>query len=333
MFVQKNSNHRGIKIQKIQDLDLKTGGSFVQEFVHDPLLIDGYKFDIGIYTMVTSIDPLRIYVYNGDCLIRFCPKKYHPFDASDRDKYVVHDDYKPTWEVPTLSKIYSDLKFTFKETVNAHIRSEMGQEKLDKMWDTIYESIIEVYSSKEEDFAKAIKNYPHKRNFFEMVRFDFVLDSKLNVYLMEVNMSPNLSTKHFAGNRLLYEQVIYNLLRLVGIARPGLNQDTSKEGFEMQVSDKDISVFVDECSSKKCSQAEACDQVECRLCQTCLSSDQEEFLKLAYLEHVSRHATKRIFPRPVQDKNKREFSELSHNNALMHQWFVGKCNLDEIWCH
>ena len=49
-----------------------------------------------------------------------------------------------------------------------------------------------------------------------MVRFNFVLDSKLNVYLMEVNMSPNLCTKHFSGNRLLYEQVIYNFLRLVG---------------------------------------------------------------------------------------------------------------------
>ena len=38
-------------------------------------------------------------------------------------------------------------------------------------------------------------------------------------------MSPNLSSKHFAGNRLLYEQVIYNVLRLVGVARPG-NEDS-----------------------------------------------------------------------------------------------------------
>ncbi len=157
MFVQKNSNHRGIKIQKIEDLDLKTSGSFVQEFVHDPLLIDGYKFDIGIYTMITSIDPLRIYVYNGDCLIRFCPKKYYPFDQTDRDKYVVHDDYKPTWEVPTLSKLYSDLKYTFKETLNTHIRSEKGQEAVDKLWKTMYEVIIEVYLNKEEDFIKGNK--------------------------------------------------------------------------------------------------------------------------------------------------------------------------------
>ena len=154
MFVQKNSNHRGIKIENFEDLDLDKIGSFVQEFIHDPFLVDGYKFDIGVYTMITSVDPLRIYVYSGDCLIRFCPKKYHPFDQTDRDKYVVHDDYKPTWEVPTLSKMYSDLKYTFKETINAHIRSVKGQEELDKMWNTIHEIIIKVYKNKEEDFVK-----------------------------------------------------------------------------------------------------------------------------------------------------------------------------------
>ena len=60
-------------------------------------------------------------------------------------------------------------------------------------------------------------------NFFEMVRFDFILDSKLNVYLLEVNMSPNLSSLHFARNKLLYEETLFGLLSLVGIAKPVVN--------------------------------------------------------------------------------------------------------------
>jgi tubulin monoglycylase TTLL15 len=71
------------------------------------------------------------------------------------------------------------------------------------------------------------------------VRFDFVLDADLNLYLMEANMSPNLSSKHFALNRMLYEQVLYSLLRLNGILRGGIFGETltsrSKEETEMQV--------------------------------------------------------------------------------------------------
>lgn len=70
LFVQKSNNHRGIKIEKLDALDLGADGSFVQEFVHNPLLVDGYKFDIGVYTIVTSIQPLRVYIFEGDVLFR-----------------------------------------------------------------------------------------------------------------------------------------------------------------------------------------------------------------------------------------------------------------------
>ena len=40
-------------------MDLATEGSFVQEYIDKPFLIDGHKFDIGIYTTLTSVDPLR----------------------------------------------------------------------------------------------------------------------------------------------------------------------------------------------------------------------------------------------------------------------------------
>lgn len=69
-FVQKSNDHRNIRIQQISDIDLDSDGTFIQEFVDKPLLVSGYKFDIGVYTIITSVDPLRIYIYNGDALLR-----------------------------------------------------------------------------------------------------------------------------------------------------------------------------------------------------------------------------------------------------------------------
>lgn len=62
-----------------------------------------------------------------------------------------------------------------------------------------------------------LKQFKFKHSFFEMMRFDLVIDNNLKVYLMEANMSPNLSSAHFLPNTLLYEQVIFNLLNLVGV--------------------------------------------------------------------------------------------------------------------
>ena len=121
--MQKSNNHRGIKIQPLSELDLETAGTFVQQYIHKPLLVDGHKFDIGVYTIITSIEPLRAYIYDGDILFRFCPNQYHPFDANDVDKYVVGDDYLPIWEVPSLKRYYRDMGFGMKESFNAYLRS------------------------------------------------------------------------------------------------------------------------------------------------------------------------------------------------------------------
>ena len=57
------------------------------------------RFDIGLYVTITSMNPLRVYIYDSDALLRFCAKPYYPFNATDLDTYVIGDDYTPVWEV------------------------------------------------------------------------------------------------------------------------------------------------------------------------------------------------------------------------------------------
>jgi tubulin monoglycylase TTLL15 len=55
--------------------------------------------------------------------------------------------------------------------------------------------VVQVFVKKEPKLIDAAAKWGGTEHFFEMMRFDFVLDDKLNVYLMEANMSPNLSSK------------------------------------------------------------------------------------------------------------------------------------------
>jgi Tubulin-tyrosine ligase family len=55
-----------------------------------------------------------------------------------------------------------------------------------EIWDQIDKSIASVYLAREQDFSALISRYKYKRNFFEMVRFDFIVDENFKVHLLEV---------------------------------------------------------------------------------------------------------------------------------------------------
>jgi len=134
------------------------------------------KFDVGIYTVITSVSPLRVYVFDGEALLRFCPADYYPFDPAILDKYVVGDDYTPTWEVragschtqpspisqmPSLKRYHTDHKFTFKESLNAYLR-EKKYANPDRIWTQMYDTIRQVFFAKIDEIRPLVNNYAHQ---------------------------------------------------------------------------------------------------------------------------------------------------------------------------
>ena len=67
---------RGIKLidskQKVSKLD----GILASRYLMNPHLINGLKYDLRVYVLVTSFNPLKVYVYN-DGLVRFATEKYN----------------------------------------------------------------------------------------------------------------------------------------------------------------------------------------------------------------------------------------------------------------
>ncbi|XP_078489838.1 putative tubulin polyglutamylase ttll-15 [Ciona intestinalis] len=329
LWVQKNNQHRGITIKAMKELNLDASNSFVQEFVKDPLLVDGKKFDIGIYTVITSVDPLRVYVYKGEWLIRYCPEPYLPLDVNNPNKYVVADDYTPTWEMPSLRYMYTKLHMSHKNSLLEFIRT-LGRNP-EKLEADVYSAVAEIIREKQNDIKSAGASYPYgSESFFELVRFDFVLGADLKVYLMEVNMSPNLSSAHFDANAVMYEQVVFNTLTLAGVAtrtsRIGLKSPGSEKNIDVQ--ERDISVY-----DTQCIKCENCDTDICKLCAPCLSHQLQNDLTTAYLEHTNKVRSQRVIPPPMTPEHTEDFSNLPERDRLTALWFKGMCLKDTAWCN
>lgn len=77
-YIAKPSNGamgHGIKLYKNPDKIQPVENYIVQEYIANPYLLDGYKFDLRIYALVTSCDPLRAFIYNNG-LVRLGTEEY-----------------------------------------------------------------------------------------------------------------------------------------------------------------------------------------------------------------------------------------------------------------
>ena len=82
---------RGIYLVKGPDaIDHKHESAVVvQKYVSSPFLVDGFKFDLRIYALVTCVDPLTVYVYE-EGIARFATTRYQKPTASNLASKTMH---------------------------------------------------------------------------------------------------------------------------------------------------------------------------------------------------------------------------------------------------
>jgi tubulin polyglutamylase TTLL4 len=75
---------------KMQEETMKT--YLAQEYLDTPHLINGFKYDMRIYVLISCYDPLRIYIYD-DGLARFATEKYNTKAKNLKQNYIHLTNY------------------------------------------------------------------------------------------------------------------------------------------------------------------------------------------------------------------------------------------------
>uniref|UniRef100_A0A8C5BP90 Tubulin tyrosine ligase-like family, member 7 n=1 Tax=Gadus morhua TaxID=8049 RepID=A0A8C5BP90_GADMO len=211
----------------------------VQEYLDKPFLMEGYKFDLRIYILVTSCDPLRIYLYD-DGLVRMGTEKYHaPSEANLSQLYMHLTNY-------SVNK--HNENFERDETADKGSKRSIGwfteflranHHDVAKFWGDVSELVVKTLIVAEPHVLHAYRmcrpgQPPGSDSVcFEVLGFDIILDRKLKPWLLEINRAPSFGT----DQKIDYDVkkgVLLNALKLLNIRASDKKRNLAQQKAEAQ---------------------------------------------------------------------------------------------------
>jgi hypothetical protein len=171
----------------------KGESAVVQEYIDRPLLIDGFKFDLRIYVLVLSFDPLRVFLYD-DGLVRFSTTKYEAPSTHNLDDLFMHlTNYSINKNSDTFDDTRSEGEGS-KRTLQWLFRWLSGQGKNPAaVWDSISDVVIKTLiaglpqnrhaTGLIPNHSDPTKTHPADASkCFAVYGFDVLLDENLKAY-------------------------------------------------------------------------------------------------------------------------------------------------------
>jgi tubulin polyglutamylase TTLL6/13 len=212
------SQGKGIFITRtLKEVEELSSSHVCQKYITNPLLIDNKKFDLRIYILITSCDPLRVYIFK-DGLVRLCTEDYSPpTDVNLHKKFMHLSNY-------SINKMSEQFDGTGNENGESGskrsvrwllhwIENLKGKQTADELWAQIgnicLRTIISILPTLVREYKTTFPDYhfideieattPQRKRrtdskSFAILGFDILIDSEFQPHLIEVNHLPSFGT-------------------------------------------------------------------------------------------------------------------------------------------
>ena len=181
-------------IDNISDVPLNDT-FLVQKYLTNPLLLDeGYKFDMRIYCLVTSVNPLEMFLYK-DGFARVSNELYN-LDISNIKVHLTNAaiQNRNAKKSKNYEKIYGGSKISL-DMLRTKLSRQYNIDFDYLIWPQVKDIIIKVFACCQNDI-------PYCPSTFEMFGFDVIIDTNFRCWLLEINSSPSLERSNVLDDEI-----------------------------------------------------------------------------------------------------------------------------------
>lgn len=198
---------RGRGISMVTDANSLTysQASVLQRYVDRPMCLEGYKFDLRLYVLVTSFSPLEAFIYK-EGFARISTHKY-TMESKDINNKFVHltnssiqkqNSAGPSKDNPLMVGPPSDAGGSKISLLGDHglwKRLESSGHDVGLIWSNINALVVKSLVAVDDKIS-------FQPSCFEVYGYDVLIDQDLRPWLIEVNASPAMARDTYVDVRV-----------------------------------------------------------------------------------------------------------------------------------
>eukprot|EP00903_Cladosiphon_okamuranus_P005924 g5855.t1 len=180
----------------------KPASYVVQRYISNPYLVGGKKFDLRLYVLVTSFQPLTVYVYR-DGFAKFSSTRFSTDPAHLQNGLMHLTNHAVQRRGAAVGKKWALKKFKL------HVAMRHGRKAMDKLFWDIQALVVRTVRAVDRLVIQ-------DKQSFELFGYDVLVDESLRPWLLEVNASPSLGASNREDLRLK-KQMVGDALDIVDV--------------------------------------------------------------------------------------------------------------------